>query len=138
MTDAYKDYGPAPIVVNIEAAALANNAFRAALWTGEYLQVTLMSVPVGEDIGVELHVDTDQFIRVEQGEGLVLMGNDSNNLYFQTRIVPGDAVIVPAGTWHNIKNAGTIPLKVYSIYAPPHHPHGTVHITKEDDIAAQG
>lgn len=138
MADAYKDYGPAPIVVNIEAAALANNAFRAALWTGEYLQVTLMSVPVGEDIGVELHVDTDQFIRVEQGEGLVLMGNDSNNLYFQTRIVPGDAVIVPAGTWHNIKNAGTIPLKVYSIYAPPHHPHGTVHITKEDDIAAQG
>lgn len=137
MADTYKDYGPAPIVVNIEDVTLANNAFRSALWTGEYLQVTLMSIPVGGDIGVELHPDTDQFIRIEQGEGLAQMGTSKDNLYFQTKVGADEAVIVPAGIWHNIKNIGMVPLKVYSIYAPPHHPHGTVHLTKADAIAAE-
>lgn len=84
----------------------------------------------GEDIGQEMHPATDQFIRVEQGEGMVKMGNRKDMLSFQRRIGPSDAVIVPAGTWHNIVNVGNVPLKVYSIYAPPHHPRGTVQQTK--------
>lgn len=125
-----KDYGPAPIVVNIEGATKANDTFRMALWTGRYLQLTLMSIKPGEDIGQEMHPATDQFIRVEQGEGMVKMGNRKDMLSFQRRIGPSDAVIVPAGTWHNIVNVGNVPLKVYSIYAPPHHPRGTVQQTK--------
>lgn len=136
MAEVFKDYGPAPIVVNIEQATLANSTFRTALWTGKHLQLTLMSIPVGEDIGVEMHPDVDQFLRIEQGEGQVQFGNRKDNLYFQHRVGPSDAVLVPAGTWHNIKNIGNVPLKLYSIYAPPQHPHGTVHLTKADAIEA--
>jgi len=137
MADIYKDYGPLPIVVNIEQATLANDAFRRALWTGNHLQLTLMSIPVGEDIGVEMHPDVDQFIRVEQGEGLAQFGDRRDNLFFRRRVGPSDAVLIPAGTWHNIKNTGNVPLKVYSIYAPPQHPRGTVHQTKADAMAAE-
>lgn len=132
-----KDYGPMPTVVNIEEATKANNTFRTALWTGKHLQLTLMSINVGDEIGLEIHPDTDQFIRVEQGEGLVKMGYSQNDLSFQKRVTPSDAIIVPAGTWHNIMNAGNVPLKVYSIYAPPKHPWGTVHKTKADAMAAE-
>lgn len=125
-----RDYGPAPVVVNIEGATKANDTFRMALWTGRYLQLTLMSIKPREDIGQEMHPATDQFIRVEQGEGMVKMGNRKDMLSFQRRIGPSDAVIVPAGTWHNIVNVGNVPLKVYSIYAPPQHPRGTVQQTK--------
>lgn len=130
-----KDYGPQPIVINIEQATKQNNTFRTALWTGKHMQLTLMSIKVGEDIGVEMHPDVDQFIRIEQGQGLARMGNRKDDLSFQTRVDPSSAVIVPAGTWHNIVNTGNIPLKVYSIYAPPKHPHGTVHKTKADAAA---
>ena len=132
-----KDYGPAPIVVNIEGATKVNDTFRSALWTGKYLQITLMSIKPGEDIGVEMHPGTDQFIRVEQGEGLAKLGSRKDDLSFQKKIGPSDAVVVPAGTWHNIVNIGAMPLKVYSIYAPPKHPRGTVHETKADAQAAK-
>lgn len=132
-----KDYGPMPLVVNIEEATKTNNTFRTALWTGKHLQLTLMSINVGDEIGVEMHPDTDQFIRVEQGEGLVKMGYSQNDLTFQRRVTPSDAIIVPAGTWHNVINAGNVPLKVYSIYAPPKHPRGTVHKTRADAMAAE-
>lgn len=132
-----QDYGPQPIAVHIAFAARRNVNYRTALWTGKYLQVTLMSIPVGGDIGLEMHADTDQFIRVEQGWGIVKMGPSMDNLTYQRRVAAGDAVIVPAGTWHNLLNAGNVPLKLYSIYAPPHHPAGTVHPTKADAQAAE-
>lgn len=127
-----RDYGSEPFVVNIEEITKLNNTFRTALWTGEHLQLTLMNIPVGESIGLEIHPDTDQFLRLEQGEGLVQMGKDKNNLSFQKRVSNNFAFVVPAGTWHNLINIGNIPIKLYSIYAPPKHPRGTVHLTKAD------
>jgi mannose-6-phosphate isomerase-like protein (cupin superfamily) len=125
-----KDYGPEPFVINIEKATTANNNFRTVLWTGKHLQVTLMSLKVGEDIGLEIHRDTDQFLRLEEGEGIVRMGDTGDNLNYERRLSDDTAIMVPAGKWHNIINTGRTPLKLYSIYAPPHHPHGAVHQTK--------
>ncbi|NMF06092.1 cupin domain-containing protein [Clostridium beijerinckii] len=128
-----KDYGPQPLVVNIDKATKQNTTFRTALWTGEHFQVTLMSINVGEDIGLEIHPDTDQFIRIEDGQGIVKMGRSEDNLEFQANARDDFAIMVPAGTWHNIINTGNKPLKVYAIYAPPHHPRGTVHVTKPSE-----
>ncbi|MGN0526127.1 MAG: cupin domain-containing protein, partial [Acutalibacteraceae bacterium] len=124
------DYGPKPFVINIDRAVLQNTNYRTALWTGCYLQLTLMSIPVGGEIGLEVHPDTDQFIRLESGNGIVMMGSSKDCLNFQRPIRNGYAVFVPAGTWHNIINTGNQPLKIYTVYAPPHHPHGTVQTTK--------
>ncbi|WP_134704432.1 cupin domain-containing protein [Ammoniphilus sp. YIM 78166] len=132
-----KDYGPNPLVININEATKQNTNFRTALWTGNHLQVTLMSIPVGEDIGLEIHPDLDQFIRIEQGQGVVRMGKSKNNLDFQARVHDDFAFVIPAGTWHNLINTDKLPLKLYSIYAPPQHPHGTVHKTKADAMAAE-
>jgi mannose-6-phosphate isomerase-like protein (cupin superfamily) len=132
-----KDYGPQPLVLNIEKAAVQNNTFRTALWTGTHLQVTLMSINPGEDIGVEMHPNVDQFLRVEQGRGLVKMGHSGDNLNLQASVYDDDAIIVPAGTWHNLINTGNTPLKLYSIYAPPQHPRGTVHNTRAEAMAAE-
>lgn len=131
------DYGQNPFVVNINEASKHNNAFRTALWTGKYLQVTLMSINVGEDIGLEIHSDVDQFLRLEQGQGIVRMGNSPDNLNFERRVFDDSAIMIPAGTWHNLINTGNTPLKLYSIYAPPNHPFGTVHVTKEEAMAAE-
>ena len=127
-----RDYGPEPFVVNIEEITKENDTFRTALWTGEHLQLTLMSIPVGESIGLEIHPDTDQFIRIEQGDGLVQMGSNKDNLNFQRKVYNNFAFIIPAGTWHNLINVGNIPIKLYSIYAPPKHPKGTVYLTKAE------
>jgi len=132
-----KDYGPQPLVFNIEKATTQNRTFRTVMWTGTHLQVTLMSINVGEDIGAEIHPELDQFLRIEQGQGLVQMGYTRDNMNLQARVSDDDAIIVPAGTWHNLINTGRVPLKLYSIYAPPQHPHGTVHITKADAMAAE-
>ncbi|MCL2387213.1 MAG: cupin domain-containing protein [Defluviitaleaceae bacterium] len=126
----FVDYGPAPFVVNIESATLDNNQYRQALWTGRNLQLTLMTIPPGSDIGLEMHHDTDQFLRLEEGQGLVQMGDSQKHLNYRQTVFKDSAIFVPAGTWHNITNVGTGPMKLYSIYAPPHHPHGTVHPTK--------
>lgn len=131
------DYGPKPFVININEATKQNNTFRTALWTGTHFQVTLMSLKAGEDIGLEIHPDVDQFLRVEQGQGIVRMGRREDNLNFERRIADDSAIIIPAGTWHNVINTGNSPLKLYSIYAPPQHPHGTVHVSKADAIAAE-
>lgn len=125
-----RDYGPNPFVINIEEATRENTNFRLALWTGDYLQLTLMSLNVGEEIGLEMHPDVDQFIRVEEGRGLVEMGDEKDNLDFQRNVYDDYIIIIPAGKWHNLTNTGNIPLKLYSIYAPPEHPFGTVHVTK--------
>jgi len=89
-----------------------------------------MTIPPGGEIGLEIHPDTDQFLRLEQGQGIVQMGRDRRNLNFRQTVGPDFAVFVPAGMWHNITNIGRTPIKLYSIYAPPHHPPGTVHATK--------
>ncbi|TCK88043.1 mannose-6-phosphate isomerase-like protein (cupin superfamily) [Natranaerovirga hydrolytica] len=128
----YKDHGPHPYVVNIEEATVKNDAYRTALWTGDYLQLTLMCIAAGDDIGLEVHHDHDQFIRIEEGEGLVKMGNKKDQLDFQRKVYDDYAIFIPAGKWHNLINTGKKPLKLYSIYAPPEHPHGTVHRTKSD------
>lgn len=132
-----KDYGPEPFVVNIDKATKLNDNFRTALWTGEHLQVTLMSLNPGEDIGAEMHPSVDQFIRIEEGQGLVLMGDRQDKMDFQVKVNDDYAFVVPAGTWHNLRNTGDEPLKLYSIYAPPQHPKGTVHVTKEDAMASE-
>ncbi|MFP7300218.1 cupin domain-containing protein [Neobacillus niacini] len=132
-----KDYGKQPFVVNIEEATKQNNTFRTALWTGGHFQVTLMSINVGEDIGLEMHPDVDQFLRIEDGQGIVQMGDTKDNLTFRESVSDDFAIIIPAGKWHNITNTGDTPLKLYSIYAPPEHPFGTVHRTKADAIAAE-
>lgn len=125
-----RDYGSKPFVVNIDQATKQNNTYRTALWTGKHLQVTLMSIDVGDDIGLEVHPTTDQFIRIEEGQGLVQMGARKDYLDFQEMAYDGYAIMIPAGTWHNVTNTGNTPLKVYAIYAPPEHPFGTVHETK--------
>ena len=132
-----RDFGPEPLVINIDRAAGMNPNYRTALWTGHGLQVTLMSIPVGGDIGLEKHDDLDQFIRIENGLAAVMMGRHQNALDTRRRIDGSFAVIIPAGTWHNIVNIGNTPLKLYSVYAPPNHPFGTVHRTKADAEAAE-
>jgi mannose-6-phosphate isomerase-like protein (cupin superfamily) len=126
-----KDYGPEPFVINIEEASKQNDYYRTVLWTGNHLQLTLMSLKVGEDIGLEVHPHVDQFIRIEDGQGLVKIGDKKDKLELQQKVCHGSAFIIPAGKWHNLTNTGNKPLKLYSIYAPPQHPHGTVHQTKE-------
>ena len=127
-----KDYGPEAFVINIENATKNNNNFRTALWTGKHLQLTLMSINVGEDIGLEMHPNVDQFIRIEEGQGLVLMGDTQDNLNFRRHVSDDYIIIIPAGKWHNLINTGNKAIKLYSIYAPPQHPHGTVHRTKAE------
>jgi mannose-6-phosphate isomerase-like protein (cupin superfamily) len=132
-----KDYGRKPFAVNINDAAKQNKTYRTALWTGNHLQVTLMSINVGDDIGLEIHPHVDQFLRIEQGQGIVQMGKRKDHLNFVQKVNDDFAIMIPAGTWHNVTNTGNIPLKLYSIYAPPQHPFGTVHVTKAQALAAE-
>lgn len=132
-----KDYGPEPFVVDIHDATMQNDTFRAALWTGKHLQLTLMSINPGEDIGIEMHPDVDQFIRIESGMGTVKMGNSRDQFDFQKKVYDDDVIFIPAGKWHNLMNTGNVPLKLYSIYAPPNHPRGTVHKTKKEAMEAE-
>ncbi len=131
------DNGPNPYVVNIEEATVQNDTFRTALWTGTQMQLTVMSIQPGDDIGLEVHDDHDQFLRVEQGVGFVQMGKSADNLEFEKNVEDDDAIFVPAGSWHNITNTGDRALKLYSIYAPSEHPHGTLHATKAEAEAAE-
>lgn len=113
---------------DIEQAVLDNETFRTVLYTGQYLQLVVMSIETGSEIGEEVH-GQDQFLRIEAGEGRAVIGGEEHELR------DGIAVIVPAGTTHNILNTGSEPLKLYSIYAAPHHKDGTVHHTKEEAAA---
>ncbi len=126
-----RDFGGEPFAASIERITEANQTYRTALWTGNQLQVTVMSIPVSGDIGLEIHPHTDQFIRIENGCALAVMGKRKDALNFRQKITGGFAVIIPAGTWHNIINIGNTPLKLYSIYAPVQHPFGTVQQTKK-------
>ena len=132
-----QDHGPEPLVTDIERVTLGNDAFRASMWTGMHLQLTVMCLQPGDEIGLEVHDDRDQFLRVEEGSGLVEMGADRDALSFRRDVGGDDVVLVPAGSWHNVTNTGDGPLRLSSVYGPAEHPHGTVHHTKADADAAE-
>ncbi len=119
-------------VDNIEDKTKENSNFRTVLYTGSHMQLVVMSLKPGEDIGEEVHDTVDQFFRFEEGEGKVVIDGEES-------IVGEDmVVIVPAGSLHNIINTSeTEDLKLYTIYAPANHPEGTVHVTKEEAMAAE-
>ena len=130
------DLGNQPALINIHKETCMNNYFRKSIWTGNHLQVTVMSIPAGGEIGLEFHEYLDQFIRIEYGVASVYMGKTKQDMKFMGNTNSDYAVLIPAGTWHNIINKQNCPLKVYSIYAPPQHPIGTIHKTKFDaDLA---
>jgi mannose-6-phosphate isomerase-like protein (cupin superfamily) len=113
-------------VGNIEKLTEKNNYFRKVLYTGKYTQLVLMCLQPGEEIGNEVHKKVDQFFRIEQGKAKFVFGGKENHL-----VKAGDAVIVPAGTFHNVINTSkSEQLKLYTLYSPPNHPAGTIHRTK--------
>jgi mannose-6-phosphate isomerase-like protein (cupin superfamily) len=117
---------------NIEEKTLQNQNFRQVIFTGKYCQVVVMSLKPGEEIGMEVHATVDQFFRFESGDGKVIMESE------EQVVSNGSAVVVPAGTNHNIVNTSTDKeLKLYTIYSPPNHPDGTIHATKADAVAAE-
>lgn len=111
---------------DIEALTSGNEDFRRVLYTGGHLQLVVMSLPPGCDIGAEVHEDRDQFFRFEEGEGEVVI---DDNIY---PVSDGSGIIVPAGARHNVRNTGSAPLRLYTIYGPPEHKDGIVQSTKED------
>ena len=117
-------------VEDIEDLAEQNSDFRRVLYTGRRLQLVLMSLQPGEDIGEEVHHDRDQFFRVEKGKGEVSIDGHT------TRIKSDFAIVVPAGARHNVKNTGDKPLQLYTLYGPPEHADGTVHTTKADAMSS--
>ncbi len=142
LADRIKDIGPDPQSFNIEDATNENRDYRSVAWSGRYLQVTLMSIPIGGEIGLEDHPETDQFLRIEAGTGRAQMGAAQDRLTFDLQVSAGWCVLVPAGTWHNVTNTGACPLQVYTIYAPAHHKPDTVQATAalalgdKDDVPA--
>ncbi len=124
-------------VGNIEALTLDNTAFRTVLHTAGKLQLTVMCLQSGEEIGVEMHDHLDQFIRVESGEGQVTLGPSADEIDTIYDIADDWAVIIPGGVWHNVINTGAGTLQLYSLYSPPEHEDGAVHATKADAEAAE-
>ena len=119
---------------NIEKATLKNDYVRQVLFTGEHLQLVVMCLQGGEEIGNEVHSDVDQFFRIEEGGAKFVLHHGKE----EHVVHDGDAVIVPAGTWHNVINTSpTKPMRLYTVYTPPNHPDGTVHKTKEEADAAE-
>ncbi len=117
----------------IEELTVENDYFRQVLFTGKHMQLVLMCLQGGEEIGNEVHSNVDQFFRIEEGEAKFVFNNEEEHV-----VGDGDAVIVPAGTWHNVINTSTTEkLKLYTVYTPPNHPDGTVHKTKAEADAAE-
>jgi mannose-6-phosphate isomerase-like protein (cupin superfamily) len=115
---------------DIETLTLENSHFRRVLYTSKQMQLVLMSLRPGEEIGAEVHPDRTQFFRVEAGSGEVQIDDT------RTAVEADMAMIVPAGARHNVKNTGSVPLRLYTLYGPPEHIDGTVHVTKADASAA--
>ena len=124
-------------VADVEKATLENTNFRTVLFTGEHTQLTVMSIEPGGEIGWEAHHDIDQFLRIEQGTGRVEFGSTEDRVEETHEVEDDWAIIIPAGVWHNVVNTGSEALKVYSLYSPPEHPDGTVHVTKAEADAAE-
>ena len=119
-------------VGDIEAITNANTTFRTVVHTAKHLQLTVMSLAVGENVGWEMHDNLDQFLRIESGSGSLRLGTSADDVAEEHSVSDDWAMIIPAGTWHDVVNEGDNELKLYSIYAPPDHPPGTVHVTKAD------
>lgn len=126
------DPGPVPYTLHLEQTAKRGHNFRTVLWTGDQLQLTVMCIPFRGEIGLELHPDTDQLIRIEDGQARVRMGKNRERMEHCHCLRTGDVILIPRGTWHNVINTGNRMLKLSSVYAPPQHPQGTVHPTKAD------
>ncbi len=118
-------------VVNIEKETRDNTNFRKVLYTAKNSQLVLMSLAPGEEIGEEIH-QLDQFIRIEQGTGKTVLNGVGQD------IMDGSAIVIPQGTKHNIVNTGTEPMKIYTVYSPPNHIDGTIHVTKAEAVADEG
>ena len=117
----------------IESQTLENTSFRRVLFTGKHAQLVVMCLQPGEEIGKEVHTNVDQFFRIEQGEAKFVFSEKEEHF-----VRDADAIVVPAGTYHNVINVSkTMPLKLYTIYSPPNHPDGTVHKTKQEAEAAE-
>jgi len=114
-------------VDDIEELTLNNDLYRKVLYTGKNLQLVLMTLQPGDEIGEEVHEGHDQFFRIEEGEGKVVIDGETH------AVSDDDAVIVPAGARHNVINSGDHPLRLYTIYGPPEHRDGVVHATKQDE-----
>ena len=120
-------------VTNIEADTLENEDYRRVLYTGEHTQLVLMTLQPGEEIGREVHAEHDQFIRIESGMGIVVLGGEEHPLS------DGTAVVILAGVEHNVINtSATDPLKLYTLYSLPEHAVGTIHRTKRDEAVTAG
>ena len=131
------DFGPNPYVFQLVNATQENQYFRRVIWTGTHLQLTMMCIPPNGEIGLEMHDELDQLLFVVQGTGRVMMGSSQTSLSYTQNVAPGSAILVPAGTWHNIVNTGSTPLKLFSVYAPVQHPAGLFQCTKADADAAE-
>lgn len=118
-------------VTNIEEKTKSNTNFRQVLFTGKHSQLVVMALQPGEDIGMEVHPNVDQFFRVEEGSGKVVIDGE------ESEIKDGTAIVVPAGAEHNVINTGDEILKLYTIYSPPNHPDGTIHKDKTEALAAE-
>lgn len=118
-------------VDNIERQTEENEYFRKVLYTGEHSQLVVMSIQAGEDIGMEVHHNVDQFLRIEKGEGKCVLEGEEHN------IKDGFAIVVPAGTQHNVINTGSEPMKLYTVYSPANHKDGTIHKTKAEAMEAE-
>lgn len=118
-------------VANIEEQTVGNSNFRQVLFTGVHAQLVVMSLKVGEEIGLETHDNVDQFFRIEGGKAKVVIDDE------EAEVENAWAFIVPAGSKHNVINIGDSDLKLYTIYSPPNHPDGTIHATKEDAVKAE-
>ena len=116
---------------NIEEKTEQNNFFRQVLYTGKHTQLVVMSLLPGEEIGMEVHPQVDQFFRIEEGQAKVVIDGEEHE------VDEGFAIIVPAGSQHNVINTGNNPLKLYTLYSPPNHPDGTIHRTRAEAMAAE-
>lgn len=120
-------------VGNIEKQTMENNFFRQVMFTGKHCQLVVMCLQGGEDIGREVHPTTDQFFRIEEGEAKFIFNDTEEHV-----VKSGEAVVVPAGTYHNVINTSkTEQMKLYTVYSPPNHPDGTIHKTRAEADAAE-
>jgi mannose-6-phosphate isomerase-like protein (cupin superfamily) len=124
-------------VGDVEQATIRNTNFRTVLFTGANIQLTVMRLGPGEQIGVEMHDHLDQFLRIEEGSGRVTFGPSAEQVDEDYEVADDWAIVVPGGVWHNVINTGSGELKLYSLYAPPEHPPETVHRTKAEADAAE-
>ena len=129
----FTDNGKLPRFDSLEAMALENNNFRTTLWSGVNLQITLMTIPKGTEMGLETHAGIDQLYQIVQGEATAQVGKMEDNLE-EHLVKAGDSVLVPASMWHNIINEGSEDVKMITVYGAIEHKPGTVHDTLQDDL----